>query len=1086
MSDERKTRAELMEEVARLRREAADLRAALGQHEGGRPLKELPGDYNLLFETFAEPLLIARVRDGLILRANPCGRRLLGLAEGDLGGLTIYDLMPPAARAPAAEMLRQAAAGNHLVLAHDVSYARPDGSAVSVRVSGAVVDSEPEATALFYLQDVLEERRIQRLLRDAQERYRLVVEAAADPIFMIDAAGRFMAANAAAGRTLGRPPEDIVGKTQFDLFPPEIAERQARQVREVFQTGRPLFSEEIKSYTAQGPCWFSTSLAPVHDEQSRVQYVIGIARDVTESKRVEEALRESEARYRAVVDTQTELVVRFVEGGVLTFVNEAYCRYFGKSREELVGASFLPWLPEEDRRKAAERFAGICPARPIVEHEHRVVMPSGEVRWMHWVNRGVFDDEGRLVEVQAVGRDVTERRAAEDALRESEQELKTIYEGMQDGILIADAETRRFVRVNPAILRMFGYAEDEVLRLSVSDIHPKESLPGLLAAFEEDVRGERTAVADVPCLRKDGTLFYVDITSAHVTLRGRLRLMGLLRDITERKAAQEALRRSEENYRLLFEECPAGVAVTVDGRVVQANRALCAIWRMDMQQVIGRSAVEFVEPPQREVVARRVAQVLRGEAVENPVFYRIVRGDGTTGHVEVRSGRMTWAGRPAMLTMAQDVTDRVRLEEELREAQKLEAVGRLAGGIAHDFNNLLTGVLCNAQLLKSMPDAARDVCDAADVIEKAARRAGELTGQLLGFARRGKRQDVAVDLGAVIRSVIRLTSGALDPRISVETVLPRDPVLARGDPAQMEQVALNLAMNARDAMAEGGRLVFAAETAELDAAHAGRYGASPGRYAVLRVSDTGCGMAEDVRVHIFEPFFTTKPEGKGIGMGLAMVYGIARNHGGWVEVESEVGCGSTLRVYLPGASAAEEQAAAPEPERRVRPAGGVECGGRSARTQRRGERRAKRTGMRSSMKEPPVRSPRSEGRAQRPCILVVDDDEFVRHALTRMLGGMGYSVVTAASGREAVATYGMFGPSVGAVILDMAMPDMDGQQCFRALRRLDPDVKVILCTGGPADAATESVLGQDAAGFIQKPYQGEQLGAAIAKALEGR
>jgi nitrogen-specific signal transduction histidine kinase/CheY-like chemotaxis protein len=422
---------------------------------------------------------------------------------------------------------------------------------------------------------------------------------------------------------------------------------------------------------------------------------------------------------------------------------------------------------------------------------------------------------------------------------------------------------------------------------------------------------------------------------------------------------------------------------------------------------------------------------------------------------------MTWEGRPARLAIVQDITERVRLENDLREVQKMEAVGQLAGGIAHDFNNLLTGILCSAQLLKTGPGVPKAVYETADVIEKAACRAAELTSQLLGFARRGKHQDIPVDLGASIRTVIQLMGGAIDPRVAVEAALPPEPVWVHGDPNQMEQVVLNLAMNARDAMSGGGRLTFAAEPIDLDAAAcAGRPGARPGRYVVLRVSDTGCGIGEEIRDRIFEPFFTTKPVGKGTGMGLAMVYGITRNHGGWVEVDSTVGKGTTFRVYLPAL-------VGKAPRRIAEGEGGVAKKGRRPRAS---------SGRRTAPKSP-------RGAPAVPCVLVVDDDEMVRKSLTRMLTSLGYSVVTAASGREAVATYGMFGSSVDVVIIDMAMPDLDGRECFQALHRLNPHVKAILCTGGPGDAATRDMVGQGMVDFIQKPYQAEQLAAAIAKAL---
>ena len=388
--------------------------------------------------------------------------------------------------------------------------------------------------------------------------------------------------------------------------------------------------------------------------------------------------------------------------------------------------------------------------------------------------------------------------------------------------------------------------------------------------------------------------------------------------------------------------------------------------------------------------------------------------------------------------MVRDVTDRVHLEERLREAQKMEAVGQLAGGVAHDFNNLVTGILCHANLIRDAATPGEAVHEAAKTIEEAARRAAELTGQLLGFARRGKLENVPVDLAAAIAAAVTLVGPTLGEKVRVSRRIRTPRPLAMGDPGQLQQVVLNLVLNARDAMPDGGELAFQVDETELDAAAAARPDAAPGRYVVLSVSDTGRGIAAEVRHRIFEPFYTTKPPGQGLGMGLAVVYGIVRNHGGWVEVESEVGRGTTLRVHLP---AAPEGAQVPPPVA-------------------------------------PAPTPRRAGR-----ILVVEDAEVVRRAVEQMLTRAGYEVVTASNGREAVACYAAHAGRLDLVIIDLRMPEMDGRACFRELKRLDPGVTAIVSTGYEADGAAQEMLDQGMVGFVRKPYQMEDLLGAVASAL---
>jgi len=1059
-----KTPMQLAAELARLKQEAADLRIALAATKSLRPVEGMPGDYEQLFETLAEALLVVRIHDGLILRANPCCRRLLGLAEGDLAGKTLYHLLPEAVRPRAEAMIREAAAGNHLIPLHEAVYRRPDGTDVAIEAGGAILGDAPDAAALLYLTDVTESHAV---LRESRQELQAVQDAMPDGILIADAeTRRFIRANPAMCNMLGYTREELLTKGVEDIHPRrrldevlrifeaqmrgefvlmqevpclrkdgtvffadinaspitldgrrcgvgafrDITERrkveealreseaELRSVQDAMADGLVIVDIETQRLVRLNPAAYRMfgyapgelegmlvhAIHPPEDVEftnlqfrNRLQGIfnpvseircrrkdgtvfvadmnaapitirgrhctMGVFRDITERKKAEEALRESEARYRAVVESQTELICRFVPDSILTFVNDAYCRFFGKDREELIGRSFLPLIPEEDRAEAIRHFAPVSAAKPVVVHEHRVLTPSGEVRWMRWINRGIFDEQGRLVEFQASGSDVTERKRAEEARRQSEL----------------------------------------------------------------------------------------------------------------------ALRQSEENYRLLFESNMNGIAIVgPDGRIVRANKAYCDIHRFPPEKITGMIPWDLVAPQHRGELRQKHEAMFRGEITTYSGNFRIVRGDGTAGWVEVHSGQMIWEGRPARLAIVQDITERVRLENELREVQKMEAVGQLAGGIAHDFNNLMTGILCSAQLLKTGPGIPKSVYETADVIERAARRAAELTSQLLGFARRGMYQDVPVDLGATIQSVIQLMGGAIDPRITVETVLPPQPVWTHGDPTQMEQVVLNLTMNARDAMVGDGRLTFAAETLELDAAACiGRPRAKPGRYVILSVSDTGCGIHKELRDRIFEPFFTTKPIGKGTGMGLAMVYGITRNHGGWVEVDSEVGQGSTFRVYLPALVGPSPQYPAQED----------------------GEAGKKGRPMRAASA--------AKGRAREStasCVLVVDDNEMVRKSLARMLAGLGYSVVSAANGREAVATYGMFGSSVDVVIIDMAMPDLDGQECFQALYRLDPNVKAILCTGGPADAGARDMVGKGMVDFLQKPYRAEQLATAIAKALATR
>ena len=387
-----------------------------------------------------------------------------------------------------------------------------------------------------------------------------------------------------------------------------------------------------------------------------------------------------------------------------------------------------------------------------------------------------------------------------------------------------------------------------------------------------------------------------------------------------------------------------------------------------------------------------------------------------------------------------DVTDRMQLEEQVRQSQKMEAVGTLAGGIAHDFNNLLTGILGYANLLKLQATPGDSVFKGADVIERAAERAAELSQQLLGFARRGKLENRPVDLRRAIGDVIAILGRTINKRITIQQRFGEGSAVVSGDPGQLQQVLMNLAVNAVDAMPDGGELTFDVHAVELDEVY-GRTHAyvEPGRYLMVSVADTGVGIPADVRERIFEPFYTTKDAGKGTGMGLATTYGIVKNHGGSIQVYSEVGQGTTFKMYLPPA---EEE----EPDW--------------------------------------VDMPSTEALRGTGSILVVDDEETVCQVVQSMLETAGYFVTTVTSGTEAVELYRREGQSFDLVILDWAMPGMDGQTCFRALRELDPQVRALLSTGHAFNGAAQEMLDEGMVGFVQKPFITRDLAKAVARALQ--
>jgi PAS domain S-box-containing protein len=423
------------------------------------------------------------------------------------------------------------------------------------------------------------------------------------------------------------------------------------------------------------------------------------------------------------------------------------------------------------------------------------------------------------------------------------------------------------------------------------------------------------------------------------------------------------------------------------------------------------------------------------------------RKDGTELPVEMMTRSVRFHGQLQTLLIARDMTARQQmacenatLEKQLRQVHKMEAVGRLASGVAHDMNNILTAILAHAGLLKARVDENNPSWDAGNVIEKAVHRGKELTSQLLGFARQGKHHHVPVDIHSVIQEVTGLLCRTVDKAITLQTELLAEEPWVLGDPNQIYQVLMNLAVNASDAMCHKGEIIFQTNNESVSSAQALHIpGLAAGDYVVIRVADTGDGMPQDVQAHIFEPFFTTKEHSQGSGMGLAMVYGIVKNHHGYIGVSSTQGVGTTMRVYFPSVLCNA-------PQTKAVPA-----------------------------------ATRSEGTGH---VLIIDDEKAVAEAAQAILEYLGYATTIRLSGLEAVAFCQNSNNHVDLVLLDMVMPDMSGSECFTELRRIRPESKILLCTGYDRNHAVQELMNQGVVGFIQKPYDLDELAQVCAEALK--
>ena len=511
--------------------------------------------------------------------------------------------------------------------------------------------------------------------------------------------------------------------------------------------------------------------------------------------------------------------------------------------------------------------------------------------------------------------------------------------------------------------------------------------------------------------------------------------------VTERATAQQALTESERHYRVLFESNPNALFVyTLDTLALLAvNEAAVSQYGYTREELLAMT-VEHLHPPEevpavRELVAKSETGLRkRGE-------WRHRKKDGTIIDVEITRNTLTFAGRPAALAMAHDITKRKSVETQLLQAQKMEAVGRLAGGIAHDFNNLLTAIFGSSDLL--LGDLSADDQRRADVedIKQAAQRAAALTRQLLAFSRQQVLAPQVLDMNALIADLEKMLRRLIGEDIEFRTVLAPDLGAVRADPGQLEQVIMNLAVNARDAMPHGGKLTVETVNADLDDAYAQAHiPAVPGRYTMLAVSDTGIGMDTQVKAHIFEPFFTTKEKGKGTGLGLATVYGIVKQSNGYIWVYSEPGQGTSFKIYLPRVAAAAEPPA-PKP---MAPAS-----------------------LRGS-----------------ETVLLAEDEEAVRNLTRRVLAAHGYTVLTAADGQEALRLAEKHAGPIHLLLTDVVMPNMSGRQLAERVVSARYETKVLYLSGYTDDAIIHHGVLEPGIAFLQKPFTPQGLARKLREVLD--
>ena len=881
---------------------------------------------------------------------------------------------------------------------------------------------------------------------------RAVVDTAVDGVILIDARGRVLMFNPACERLFGYTASEVMGQNVKMLMPTRYRDEHDRYLDSYARTGVKKIigiGREVTGQRKDGSL-FPMDLSVGEAQQDGNPIFVGIIHDLSERERSEREIRETAARMKALVETAVDGVILIDARGTVQMFNPACEKLFGYAATEVIGQNVKMLMPqpysgEHDRyldnfhRTGVKKIIGV--GREVTGRRK-----DGSIFPMN-LSVGEAKQEGESIFVGII-HDLTERARADQAVRDSERSFRLLVEGVTDyAIYMLDLDGR-VTSWNSGAQRIKHYSASEILGRHFREFYLDEDRRnGEPERNLEVARREGRYEAESWRVRKDGSQFWANIVMDPIR-NERGQLLGyakITRDITERRRAEQVIREAGVRINTLVETAVDGVIlIDARGHIQTFNPACEKLFGYRADEVIGQNVKMLMPAPYREEHDRYLDNYQRTGDPKIIGIGREVKGqrkDGSVFPMDLSVGEAKQDGESTFVGIIHDLTDRKHTEEQLIQAQKMEAVGQLSGGIAHDFNNLLTVIVGNAEFLSDSLKSRHDLQKLADSIIKAGERGAELTQRLLAYGRRQKLNPVEIDcnnLVAGMRKLLRRTlSEEIDIRVSLETEL----ATAYADAGQLENAILNLCINAKDAIPQGGTISITTANMNLDDRYAEQHPeVHPGQYVMISITDDGHGMPKDVLERAFEPFFTTKDVGKGSGLGLSMVYGFVKQSNGHVAIYSEPGLGTTVRIYLPATSTYAEKAPHLVPEPEAAPDG-------------------------------------------QETVLIAEDDPFVRAYAVACLESFGYGVVEAVDGRDALNKLAG-GAMADLLFTDVVMPGgINGWELAESARRIKPELKVLLTSGYALEALAERGRLPAGAVVLNKPYRKAELAKRVREAL---
>lgn len=1025
----RTARARVEAEVAIIRQAQLEERA-----RSSEALKASEGRFRALVDHTNDAIEVIDPETGCFLDVNEKACRAHGYTREEYLLLTVCDIDPVVATRPWEETREELQRLGSRVF--ESQHRRKNGSVFPVEVNVTYVQLDRDYL-LAVVRDITERKQAEEKLIASEIRYRRLFESAQDGILILDAeTGKILDANPFLIQLLGYSHETFVGKHIWELgsFKNIVAHKthflELQQKEYIRYEDLPLETVDGRHIEVE----FVTNVYLVNN-QKVVQCNI---RDVTERKRADQRLAENERRLRTMFESEPECVKLLGPNCTLLEMNSAGLRMIeATSLEQVVGKSILGVILPEYR----PAFAELCDRGFRGESgtlEYEIQGFKGSRRLLETHSAPLYNEQGRVESVLSITRDITERKRAEDAVRQSQLNYQSLVSSIDGIVWEADASTFQFTFVSQQAERLLGYPIERWLTEPTfwkDHIHPDDQ-EWAVACCVAATKERKAHDFEYRMIGIDGrTVWLRDIISVIVENGRPMKLRGVMIDITERKKAEKALKQSEEQYRKFFVDDLAGNYITTpEGEILACNPAFARIFGFrSVDEVLHANVNDFYNDPDRR---KKFLQLLREKKRLEYYETQFIRPDGKRVYcVENSIGAFNSQGELVQIQgYLFDDTQRKLLEEELIQAQKMESLGTLAGGIAHDFNNILAIILGRSTILGQLklelePEKFSQNIEA---ITKAADRGAMLVKQLLTFARKREVLFESVNINDITGEIDKLLRETLPKTITVSISLQPELPFVIADAGQLHQVLLNLCVNARDAMPRGGTLSISCNTVEGESLSSRFPKIVARQYVQIKVSDTGVGMDETTRQRIFEPFFTTKDLGKGTGLGLAVVFGIVERHAGFIDTQSVPGEGSSFAVYLPVA----EQ--------------GLEVPLR----------------VRKGTEEIPGGS---------ETILVIEDEKMLRGSVKAVLVSKGYTVLTAEDGVEGIEVYQAHQKEIAVVLSDVGLPRLDGQDVFRKVRESNPQAKVILTSGFFDPEIKAQMFKAGVKDFIQKPYSYSEI-----------